>query len=43
LQSVLSRSLLDRAGLQRKPDAGPQRRFNPMDDSGGQLKRREYE
>jgi len=43
LQSVLSRSLLDRAGLQRKPEAGIQRRFNPMDDSGGQLKRREYE
>jgi hypothetical protein len=42
LQSVLSKSLLDRAGLQRKPDTS-QRRFNPTDDSAGQLKRREYE
>jgi adenylate cyclase len=42
LESVLSKSLLDRAGLQRKPDMGPQRRYNPMDDNA-QLKRREYE
>jgi len=43
LESVLSKSLLDRAGLQRKPDAGLNRRYNPMDDNAGQLKRREYE
>ncbi len=43
LQSVLSKSLLDRAGLQRKPDASASRRFNPNDDSAGNLKRREYE
>jgi adenylate cyclase len=48
LQSVLSKSLLDRAGLQRKPvaPAAPdysQRRYNPLNESGGQLKRREYE
>jgi len=42
LQAVLSRSLLDRAGLQRKPDASSSRRFNPMDDNAP-LKRREYE
>jgi predicted component of type VI protein secretion system len=42
LESVLSKSLLDRAGLVgRKPDAGT-RRYNPMDDNA-QLKRREYE
>jgi adenylate cyclase len=42
LESVLSKSLLDRAGLQRKPDIGT-RRYNPMDDAAGKLKRREYE
>jgi adenylate cyclase len=42
LQQVLSRSLLDTAGLQRKPDHS-QRRYNPTDDSAGQMKRREYE
>lgn len=44
LQNVLSRSLLDRAGLQRKPEApgSSSRRFNPMDDNAP-LKRREYE
>ena len=41
LQQVLSRSLLDTAGLQRKPEYG-QRRYNPTDDSAGQMKRREY-
>jgi pSer/pThr/pTyr-binding forkhead associated (FHA) protein len=43
LESVLSKSLLDRAGLQRQPQMGQQRRYNPMDDSAGNLKRREYE
>jgi adenylate cyclase len=45
LQSVLSKSLLDRAGLQKRPEpgGGPNRRYNPMEDSAGQLKRREYE
>ena len=48
LESVLSKSLLDRAGLQRKPTGPPQpefgqRRYNPMDDSVQQMKRREYE
>jgi hypothetical protein len=45
LQSVLSRSLLDRAGLQKRvePGGNPNRRYNPMEDSSGQLKRREYE
>jgi predicted component of type VI protein secretion system len=43
LESVLSKSLLDRAGLQRRPEMGTQRRYNPMDDSAQQLKRREYE
>ena len=47
LESVLSKSLLDRAGLQRKPTPEPQqygqRRYNPMEDLPGQLKRREYE
>jgi|SRR5436305_461078 predicted component of type VI protein secretion system len=48
LESVMQRSLLDRAGLQRKAmpapskDYSPQRRYNPMDDAQ-QLKRREYE
>jgi pSer/pThr/pTyr-binding forkhead associated (FHA) protein len=42
LESVLSKSLLDRAGLQRKPEASTTRRYNPMDDAA-QLKRREYE
>jgi adenylate cyclase len=42
LESVLSKSLLDRAGLQRKGD-NMQRRYNPMVDDAGQLKRREYE
>ena len=43
LESVLSKSLLDRAGLQRQPQQIGQRRYNPMDDNAGQLKRREYE
>jgi adenylate cyclase len=43
LESVLSKSLLDRAGLQRKPEAAAQRRYNPMHDDAGQLRRREYE
>jgi pSer/pThr/pTyr-binding forkhead associated (FHA) protein len=45
LQSVLSKSLLDRAGLQKRvePGGGPNRRYNPMADDAGQLKRREYE
>jgi len=42
LESVLSKSLLDRAGLQRQPQVGTQRRYNPMDDNAT-LKRREYE
>jgi len=43
LEAVLSKSLLDRAGLQRRPDSGSARRYNPMDDQSGQLKKREYE
>ena len=49
LESVMQRSLLDRAGLQRKPlpastkEYTPQRRYNPMDDGAQQIKRREYE
>lgn len=43
LQQVLSKSLLDRAGLQRKADPSMGRRYNPMDDNAGNLKRREYE
>ena len=39
LEQVLSKSLLERAGLQRKPDAAAQR-YNPMDDGSGQLKRK---
>lgn len=42
LESVLGKSLLDRAGLQRRQDT-MQRRYNPMDDSAGQVRRREYE
>lgn len=42
LESVLSKSLLDRAGLQRRPDNST-RRYNPMNDDAGQMKRREYE
>jgi hypothetical protein len=42
LESVLSKSLLDRAGLQRQPQFG-QVRYNPMDDTPGQMRRREYE
>jgi pSer/pThr/pTyr-binding forkhead associated (FHA) protein len=42
LESVLNKSLLERAGLQKRPEFG-QRRYNPMDDSAGKLKRREYE
>ena len=43
LESVLSRSLLDRAGLQKRTDHSNARRYNPMDDAAGQLKKREYE
>jgi FHA domain len=43
LESVLSRSLLDRAGLQKRNDSSSARRYNPMDDAAGQLKKREYE
>jgi pSer/pThr/pTyr-binding forkhead associated (FHA) protein len=42
LEQVLSKSLLERAGLQRRPDTSS-RRYNVMDDDGGQLKRRGYE
>jgi len=42
MESVLSKSLLDRAGLQRQPQMGSTRRYNPMDDNA-QLRRREYE
>jgi adenylate cyclase len=42
LENVLSKSLLERAGLQRKPESST-RRYNVMDDSAGQIKRREYE
>jgi adenylate cyclase len=43
LEAVLSKSLLDRAGLQKRAEAGVARRYNPMDNDAGQLKRREYE
>lgn len=43
LEAVLSKSLLDRAGLQKRHDGGPARRYNPMDDTAGQLRKREYE
>lgn len=45
LENVLSKSLLERAGLQRKPDFNRiERRYNPLNDDGGQMKqRREYE
>lgn len=42
LESVLTKSLLERAGLQRRPDTSS-RRYNPHDDAAGQLKKREYE
>jgi len=42
MESVLSKSLLDRAGLQRQPQMGSTRRYNPM-DYNAQLRRREYE
>jgi len=42
LENVLSKSLLERAGLQRKPESST-RRYNVLDDAAGQLKRREYE
>jgi len=42
LEAVLSKSLLDRAGLNnRRPMAPPvSRRYNPHDDAAGQLRRR---
>jgi len=42
LEAVLSKSLLDRAGLNnRRPVAPPvSRRYNPHDDGAGQLRRR---
>ena len=43
LEAVLSKSLLDRAGLQKRAEAGVARRYNPMDNDAGQLKKREYE
>jgi adenylate cyclase len=43
LEAVLSKSLLDRAGLQKRHDGGPARRYNPMDDTAGQIRKREYE
>lgn len=44
LEHVLSKSLLERAGLQRRPEVGPGYRYNPFDDSEGQMKKkREYE
>ena len=42
LENVLSKSLLERAGLQRKPEVSS-RRYNPANESANQLKRREYE
>jgi adenylate cyclase len=37
---IMGRSLLERAGLSKTGEAGPSRRFNPNDDSAGQLKKR---
>src|SRR5262245_20290019 len=39
LEQVLSKSLLERAGLQRKTDTN-NTRYNVMDDNAGQLKRK---
>lgn len=39
LEQVLSKSLLERAGLQRKPDTSGYR-YNPYDDGAGQLKKK---
>ena len=39
---ILQRSLLDRAGLERKPDTSS-RRYNALNDAAGQLKKRKYE
>jgi pSer/pThr/pTyr-binding forkhead associated (FHA) protein len=36
LGSIMNRSLLDKAGLSRK--AGPTQRYNPLDDTPGQMK-----
>jgi hypothetical protein len=43
IEHVLSKSLLERAGLQRKPESNNYR-YNPFDDAAGQMKKkREYE
>jgi adenylate cyclase len=39
LQTVLGRSLLERAGLQKRPDSGG-RRYDVHDDRAGQLKKK---
>jgi predicted component of type VI protein secretion system len=39
ITSVLGKSLLERAGLQKRPDFAS-RRYNPNDDSAGQLRRK---
>ena len=39
ITSVLGKSLLERAGLQKRPDFG-NRRYNANDDSAGQLRKR---
>ena len=39
LESVLGKSLLERAGLQRRPDTNS-RRFDPNNDAAGQLRRK---
>lgn len=40
--SVMGKSLLDRADLQRKPDTSSVR-YNALNDASGQLKKRKYE
>jgi adenylate cyclase len=43
LEAVLAKSLLDRAGLQKRQGGNPANRYNPANDAAGQLKKREYE
>jgi pSer/pThr/pTyr-binding forkhead associated (FHA) protein len=40
ITTVLGKSLLERAGLQKRPDSGGSRRYEATDDSAGQLKKK---
>jgi len=41
--AIMGKSLLERAGLSRKPEPGATRRYSAENDAAGQLKKRTYE